>query len=183
MKEKYLGFIAAVVVISIVFFMWSTNIVNSKSLQIRRLDAQIRRAQERLNSAKVLNEQLAQVSRVIENVLTTDREFRSVEINALVRELAELADHYQIAVYSLSPRSAFSGREIVEHQFIMDVMATYVQLGQFMTALESFDQIIRVNKLDVKPQDTPFEFIVDGEPVTQYRVNIEISAFKIVKEG
>lgn len=183
MKEKYLGFIAGLIVISIVFFMWSTSIYNNKTTQIRRLDLQIRRAQERLNSAKVLNEQLGEVSRVIENVLTTQRDFEADEINILVKDFAELADRYKIAIYSLTPRSAFTGRNVAEQQFVMDVMATYVQLGQFMTELESFDQIIRVNKLDVKPQDTPYEFLVDGEPVTQYRVQLEISAFKIVKEG
>ena len=184
MKERYLILIGAIAIITFLFFYSANAIISNRTTQIRRVDVQIRRAQERLNSAKVMDEQLSQVSRVIENTLVQQRTFSPDEINAFVRKLAEIADRYKIAVYSLIPRPTHSPPNLVEHQFVLDIMCTYVQLGQFLTQIESLDYIVRVNTLDVKPirsGETGFE--VDGEIVTQYRTIVELSVFKIVKEG
>ena len=184
MKERYLILLGAIAIVAFFFIYTANAMINNKLTDIRRVDRDIRRAQERLNSAKVMDEQLSQVSRVIENTLVSERFFSPDEINSFVRYLAEIADRYKIAVYSLLPRAAHSPASLIEHQFVMDIMCTYVQLGQFLTKIESMDYVVKVNTLDVKPvrsTDTPFE--VGGEVVTQYRVIIELSVFKIVKEG
>lgn len=186
MRERYLILIGAVAVVALLFFYSANSMISSKVTSINRVDRSIRRAQERLNSAKVMDEQLSQVSKVIENSLTEKRSFDSDEINGLVRHFAELADKHQIAVYSLLPRASHSSSpNLIEHNFVMDIMCTYVQLGRFMTQIESMDYIIKVNTLDVKPvrggRETDFE--QDGEVVTQYRVILELSLFKIVKEA
>lgn len=185
MKEKYLILLGAIAIVTFFFFYSANTLISNKTTEIRRVDANIRRAQERLNSAKVMDEQLSQVSRVIENTLVEVRSFTSDEINYFVRYLAEIADRYQIAVYSSIPRAAHSRADRVEHQFVMDIMCTYVQLGQFLTQIESMDYIVKVNTLDVRPvrSGAEAEFKVDGEPVTQYRVILELSVFKIIKEG
>ncbi|MBW6515487.1 MAG: type 4a pilus biogenesis protein PilO [Candidatus Cloacimonetes bacterium] len=184
MKQRYLILLGAIVIVTFLFIYSANAMINNKTRDIRRIDAQIRRAQERLNSAKVMDEQLSQVSRVIDNTLISEQSFSPEEINAFVRTLAELADRNQIAVFSLIPRSAHSPANLVEHQFVMDIMCTYVQLGRFLTRIESLDYIVKVNTLDVKPvRSGVTELEVDGELVTQYRVIVELSVFKIVKEG
>ncbi len=186
MKEKYLIFIGAVAVITFFFFYSANTMVANRVRDINRYDRNIRRAQERLNSAKVMDEQLSQVSRVIDNTLTTERNIPSDEINELVRFFAELADKHKIAVYSLVPRSTHSGSIYqLEHTFVMDIMCTYVQLGRFLTEIESMDYIIKVNTLDIRPvrgaRETGFK--EDGEAVTQYRTIMHLSVYKIVKEA
>lgn len=184
MREKYLILIAGIAVIAFLFIYSANAFVSSKQHEINRYDRAIRRAQERLNSAKVMDEQLSQVSRVIENTLVTERVFAPEEINDFVRTLAEIADRYKIAVYSLIPRTAHSPANQIEHQFVMDIMCTYVQMGQFLTMIESMDYIIKVNTLDVKPvRGTETGFKENDELVTQYRVILDLSVFKIVKEG
>lgn len=183
MKEKYFILIGAIAVVTFFFFYSANTIISNKTRDIRLIDRNIRRAQERLNSAKVMDEQLSQVSRVIENTLVTQRTFSPDEINYFVRILAELADKNKIAVYSLIPRAAHSPANLLEHQFVMDIMCTYVQLGQFLTKIESLDNIVKVNTLDVKPVRSDTGIEIAGEVVTQYRVIVELSVFKIVKEG
>ncbi len=185
MKDRYLILIGAIAVVTFFFFFSANSLINNRITEIRRVDRNIRRAQERLNSAKVMDGQLSQVSRVIDNTLINERVFTAEEINYFVRHLAEIADRYKIAVYSLVPRPTHSQTNQIEHQFTLDIMCTYVQLGQFLTQIESMDYIIKVNTLDVKPVRGGEEAGVeqDGETVTQYRTIIDLSVFKIVKEG
>lgn len=184
MKEKYIILIGSILVIGIIFFLTSTNMINDKLDRIQRIDRVIRRDQERLNSAKVMDEQLSQVSRVIDNVLTEERLFTAEEINYFVRYFAELADKHKIAVHNSMPRSVHSTGSLVEHQFTMELMCTYVQLGRFLTEIEGMDHIIKVNTIDANPirrEEGGFEF--EGDVQTQYRVILDLSAFKIIKEA
>ena len=64
----------------------------------------------------------------------------------------------------------------------MELVCTYVQLGQFLSELESLDNISTIKTLQVNPikedkkqQNTKNE--------TKYRVNLELSVFKVVKES
>lgn len=183
MREKYIILIAAVLLIGILFFLTATNMVNNKLDAISRGDRVIRREQEMLNSAKVMDEQLSQVSRVIDNSLTDSAAFTADQINWFVRKFAELADKHEIAVFSSMPRPVHTGSNLVEHQFTMDIMCTYVKLGRFLTEIEAMDHIIRLNTIDTKPirgEDSGLE--VDGDRVTQYRVILELSALKIIRE-
>lgn len=186
MKEKYLIFLGVIAVVAVIFFYTSSNMIGATMNDIERIDRVIRRDQERLNSAKVMDEQLAQVSRVIDNTLVDPqvREFSATEINSFVRRLAELADKHKIAVYSSRPRSVHAPGNLLEHQFTMDIMCTYVQLGRFLTELEALDNIVRVNTIDTNPvRDDDAGFEEEGEVHTQYRVILELSAFKIIKEA
>jgi hypothetical protein len=184
MREKYLILLGVIVVVTLAFFYSANTIISNRTVDIRRVDRNIRRAQERLNSAKVMDEQLSQVSKVIENTLTSDRFFSAEEINEFVRLLAEFADRHQIAVHSLVPRPMFSAANRIEHQFVMDFMCTYVQMGRFLTMIESMDHVIKVNTLDVRPERRPEQAVdSESEQVTKYRVILELSIFKIVKEA
>ncbi len=183
MKDKYLILIGSIAIVTFFFFYSANSFISNKLLEIRRVDRSIRRAQERLNSAKVMDEQLSQVSRVIDNTLGEERFFLPEEINFFVKTLADVADRYEIAVYSLIPRPTHVRTNLVEHQFVMDIMCTYVQLGQFLTMIERMDYIIKVNTLDVKPVGGDSGREVDDEIVTQYRVIVDLSTYKIVKEG
>jgi Tfp pilus assembly protein PilO len=183
MRDKYLILIGSIAVVAFFFFYSASALISERSLQIRRTDRDIRRAQERLNSAKVMDGQLSQVSRVIENTLVDQRFFSPEEINSFVKTLAEIADRYKIAVYSLVPRPSHTTTNLMQHQFVMDIMCTYVQLGQFLTMIERMDYVIKLNTLDVKPIGGDAGLKVNDEIVTQYRVIIDLSVYKIIKEG
>jgi hypothetical protein len=138
--------------------------------------------QEQLNSAKVLNQDLRDVANVIENSLTESRELSIAEANDFVRELASFADRYNISVLGLTPRAFFAQNRILEQQFSIELECTYVQLGQYLTAIESYDYLIKVNTLEVRPQSEKFAEI-DGVRQTLYRVVLDLSIFKIVREA
>jgi hypothetical protein len=138
--------------------------------------------QEQLNSAKVLNQDLREVASVIDNSLTDARELSIAEANEFIRELASFADLYNISVLGLTPRAFFAQNRILERQFSIELECTYVQLGQYLTAIESYDYLIRVNTLEVRPQADKFAEI-DGNRQTLYRVVLDLSIFKIVREA
>ncbi len=55
MRERYLIFILCILLITILFFMFTINSVTAKQHKIKELDRKIKTAQEKLNSARIMN--------------------------------------------------------------------------------------------------------------------------------
>jgi len=184
MKQKYLLLFCLMILTAILFFYFSNNMINSKIKQIARYDKRIKVEQEKLNSAKVLNEQLQQVAKVIENSISDEDKFTTDEANAFIKRLATLADKYKIAVHSLVPKVITTlSRRYAEHLYTMQLNCTFVQLGQFLSDLEGFDNIIKIRTIDVRPLTDDKKTQYDDALETHYKVTLELSTFKIVKEA
>lgn len=184
MKQKYLILFCVMILSMLCFFYFSTNSISKKIDKIGVYDRAIKKDQDKLNSAKVLNEQLQEVSKVIMQSMTDDKDFAPAEINDFVKKLATLADHYKIAITSLSPKVVSSGRRnFIEQQYTMVLNSTFVQMGEFLSQLESFDHIIKVKALDVSPIKIDRQGGEASELATRYRITIELSTFKIIKEA
>ncbi|RLC50229.1 MAG: hypothetical protein DRZ79_04725 [Candidatus Cloacimonadota bacterium] len=185
MKHKYLILFAAMILVAMVFFYFSSQSINAKIVKIKKYDKRIKVEQERLNSAKVLNEQLKQVSQVIYNSITTDKNFSPEEVNKFTKELADLADKYKIAVHALFPKAVSNAEtHFLKQQYTMELVCTYVQLGKFLSDLESFNHIIKVKTLEVQPlAKTKSESSSTENNETRYKVTLELSVIKILKEA
>jgi Tfp pilus assembly protein PilO len=185
MRQQYLILLAVMIVISILFFHYSSVIITQKINNIDKYDKRIKIEQEKLNSAKVLNEQLRDVSRVIIGSISSERKFDADEIGLFTKSLYDMAEKYKFAVHSYSHKdiSSLSG-SFVEHLYSMELNCTFVQLGKFLTELEALDQIIKIKTLDVVPNASKGnkEVLLDGQE-TRYKVTIELSTIKIVKEA
>ena len=183
MKQRYLLLLFVMILSTICFFYFSTTSVNAKINMIDKYDEAIKVEQEKLNSAKVINDQLQEVSKVIMRSMTNENEFAIDDVNAFVKKLADLADKYKISIDSVSPKVVASDKShLVEQKYTLSVVCTFIQMGQFLSELESFDHIIKVNTLDVRPvkedKNTIFDEIID----TRYKVTFELSVFMIIKE-
>lgn len=183
-KQRYLLLLFVMILSTICFFYFSTNSIKTKIEKIDKYDEAIKVEQEKLNSAKVINDQLQEVSKVIMLSMTTEKEFAIEDVNAFVRQLASLADKYKISIDSLSPKVVSSDKSyLVEQEYSLSVVCTFIQMGQFLSELESFDHIIKLNTLDVRPvkedKTQTFDEIID----TRYKVTFELSVFMIIKEA
>ena len=183
MKQRYLLLLFVMILSTICFFYFSTNSVKAKIEKIDKYDEAIKEEQEKLNSAKVINDQLQEVSKVIMQSMTNEKEFAIEDVNAFVKKLADLADKYKISIDSVSPKVVASDKShLVEQKYTLSVVCTFIQMVQFLSELESFDHIIKVNTLDVRPvkedKNTIFDEIID----TRYKVTFELSVFMIIKE-
>lgn len=184
MKQRYLLLLFVMILSSLSFFYFSTNSVKAKISKINRYDEAIKEEQEKLNSAKVLNKQLKEVSKVIVQSMTTESEFKTDEVNSFVKQLADLSDRYEIPINSINPKVIAAEKSyLVEQEYSLSIVCTFVQLGQFLSELESFDHIIKIKTLDVRPvkekKGTAFDEIIE----TRYKVSFELSVFKIIKEA
>ncbi len=183
-KQRYLLLLFVMILSTICFFYFSTNSIKTKIEKIDKYDEAIKVEQEKLNSAKVINDQLQEVSKVIMRSMTNEKEFAIEDVNAFVRQLANLADKYKISIDSLSPKVVSSDKSyLVEQEYSLSVVCTFIQMGQFLSELESFDHIIKLNTLDVRPvkedKTQTFDEIID----TRYKVTFELSVFMIIKEA
>jgi Tfp pilus assembly protein PilO len=79
------------------------------------------------------------------------------------------------------PKDVFSSANLVEQQYTMELNCTYVQMGKFLSQLESLDHIIKINHLEVKPIYDRSTQQIEGK-ATMYTVTIELSVFKVLKE-
>lgn len=190
MKQKYLIFTLAMILIAVLFFTLSGALIGKKVNKIGQLDRSIKIAQEKLNSAKVMDQQLSQFSLIIDNSLTKDKSFTFEEVNAFVKNLADLADQNKIAVLAIYPKEIQSSLNLVEQQYIMELNTTYVQLGQFLGHLEALDNIVKINMLDVMPlteadtgQAGSKTGVVTGPRIARYKVALELSVFKVQREA
>jgi Tfp pilus assembly protein PilO len=188
MKQKYLIFSVAMVIIAILFFVLSSSMIGGKVTKINELDGKIKVAQEKLNSAKVMDQELSQFSLIIDNSLTKQKTFSPEEINAFVKNLADLADVNKIGVLAIYPKEIQSSLHIVEQQHIMELNTTYVQLGQFLANLEALDNIVKINTLDVMPLTEAESSKRQNQAATvskvaRYKVAIELSVFKVQREA
>ncbi len=185
MKQRYLLLLLIIIALSVGFLYSSSEMMKAKHKNIRKIDKKIKKKQEILNSAKVLNEQLSQVSKVIKNSITDEREFSSAESNAFVKKLADVADHFKMAVINIVPKVSYSAKRFVEQEYTLEVTGTYVQLGRYLSSLESLDRIIKITDIDVRPMKKARDEIVDpnkkAEP--RYRIAIQLLTVKIVKES
>lgn len=185
MRANYLVLTLLMALVTLLFFTTSASMINKNLTRIDRKDREIRREQDKLNSAKVLNDELKEVSLVIRNSLTQNRELSTDEASEFLRELSELATKLSIAVHSIFPRVAMTNNATrsIEQLYTMDIECTYVQMGQFLASLESYDYIVKVNTLEVRPQTDKFRETENGTREVLYKVILELSIFKIVKEA
>lgn len=182
MKQKYLILLLTVVLISFGIFSFSGMMIKKEIKRINKIDKKIKINQEKLNSAKILNQELSQVSKIIVNTLTDQKELSISEANLFIKELADLCNRFRISIVGMYPKVSYEKNKVLEQQFTVEIECTYVQLGQFLTSLEAYDYILKVNSLDVRPISGNKDLQkLNGE--TLYRMSIELSIFKIVKEA
>jgi len=185
MRQHYLILLAIMIMVSILFFHFSTQIISDKISSIEKYDERIKVEQEKLNSAKVLNEQLRQVSRVILGSITTDKKFDADEIGTFTKQLYDIAEKYKFPIvnYSHKDISSLNG-SFLEHLYTMELNCTFVQLGKFLTDMEALDNIIKIKTLDVvQYQARGKSEVISAGADTRYKVTIELSTFKIIKEA
>ncbi|PID28701.1 MAG: hypothetical protein CSB55_03995 [Candidatus Cloacimonadota bacterium] len=185
LKQKYTLLILFSILLTAVLISWGGTLTKKRIRQIKRIDKKIKTQQEMLNSAKVLNNQLQQVSKVIKNSITNEEHFSAEEVNDFVEHLAQIADEYHIAVAGVIPKETFtnSNRTLLEEQYNLELQATYVQLGLFLSRLESLDHILKVKTLDVRPASINNEIVSENSDETVYRVILELISAKIKKEA
>ena len=185
MKEKYFVMILAMVLIAVLFFMVSTRMINSKLNQIEQYDKKIKTAQEKLNSARIMDQQLSQFALIIDNSLTKKKSFSIEEVNNFIKKLGDLADQNKIALIRLTDKEVFSSSKLVERSFILELNSTYVQLGQFLGDIEALDNIVKVNAIDVTPSTDNLnkDKKKTGLQESRYKVILELSVLKVFKEA
>ena len=183
MREKYLIFILCILLVTILFFVFTVNSINVNRNKIRTLDNKIKTAQEQLNSARIMNQQLSQFARIIDNSLTREASINFDEINAFKTRIGELADQRSITINKLSDSNKFSLPGLVETTYTMEMEATYVQIGQFISDLEAMDNIIKIHALDISPLAVSDKEVTVANAPNRYRVTIELSVFKVKREA
>jgi Tfp pilus assembly protein PilO len=186
MRKQYIIFLLVIALVSVLFFLISGSMINAKINKISSVDKKIKKAQEKLNSAKIMNEQLSQFTMIIRNSLTNDKQFTPTEVNSFVKQLATMCDQYKIAIVSIYPKAVFSSASMLEQQYTLELNCTYIQTGQFLSELEGMDNIIKINTLEVTPimvQDASKTGKSNIGQATRYKVTLELAIFKVIKEA
>lgn len=182
MKEKYLAFILVMVLLTVLFFTLAANTMTGNLKRISEYDSKIKTAQEKLNSARIMDEQLSQFSMIIDNSLSKAPTFSFDEINAFKKQIGDMANDNRITINKLSDSNKFSLPGLIESTYNMELEGSYVQMGQFIADLESLDNIIKIHYIDVSPTQAAKDKSVTTDGVSRYRITIELSIFKVKKE-
>ncbi len=183
MREKYIIFTLLMLAFAVGFFMISSKIITEKLQVIEETDQKIKVAQEKLNSARILDQQLSQFAMIIDNSLTKSGSFSFDEVNEFKKTIGELAHQRSISLTKLVDSKKFSLPNLIETTYTIEMEATFVQTGQFVSDLEALDNIIKIHSIDITPaQENDKDKANDKTSVSKYRVSIELSVFKVKKE-
>lgn len=184
MKERYMILIAVIVLATVLFFMVTGNSVKGKVSRIRELDNKIKVAQEKLNSARIMDEQLSQFALIIDNSLSKSGGFTFDEINAFKKRIGELAHERKITINKLADSNKFSLPGLLETTYSLELEGTFVQMGQFVSDIEALDNIIKIQALDISPAQMSDKNMKTADTsVSRYRITMELSIFKVKKEA
>ncbi len=181
MREKYLIFVLLMVLMSVLFFVMTSNSVKHNMAQVEKLDAKIKTAQEQLNSARIMDQQLSQFAMIIDNSLTKTPSFSFDEINDFKTMIGQLADQRSIQINKLSDSNKFSLPGLIETTYNVELEASYVQIGQFISDLEALDHVLKIHALDVSPAQVSEKQSKEQGTTNRYRVTLEMSIFKVKK--
>lgn len=183
MKERYTIMVLVILLTAVIFFTLSSSMLKSSLDKISDYDNRIKTAQEKLNSARILEEQLSQFALIIDNSLTKEGAFSFDEINEFKRRIGEMAHQRSISITRLSDSNKFSFPGLIETTYSMELEATYVQVGQFISDIEAMDNLIKIHALDISPaqvSNTQRDQSTGGP--NRYRVTLELSIFKVKRE-
>ncbi|MDD4309476.1 MAG: type 4a pilus biogenesis protein PilO [Candidatus Cloacimonetes bacterium] len=182
MRDKYLIIVLLIILVGVAFFMLAATSVSHTKDKIKQLDSQIKTAQEQLNSARIMDQQLERFAMIIDNSLTKTATFSFDEVNDFKTKIGQLADQRNITINKLSDSNKFSLPGLIESTYNLELEATYVQLGAFISDLEALDNILKIHALDISPtQVSDKEVRAAGAP-NRYRMTLELSIFKVKKE-
>lgn len=183
MRERYLILIIIMLGASVAFYMLTADTLAKNLSRIESIDQEIKVNQEKLNSARIMDQELSQFAMIINNSLTQNRQFSIDEINEFKTIIGKMAHERNISINKLSDTSKWSLPNLIENTFNMELEATYVQIGQFISDLESQDNIIKIQSLDISPAQVSDKEEVSADTPSRYRVLLEISIFKVKKEA
>lgn len=184
MREKYIVFILLMVLITVLVFSSSVSNLNSNLKKVRDYDNRIKVSQEKLNSARIMDEQLSQFALIIDNSLSKSGGFTFEEINQFKKRIGELAHERKITIDKLSDSNKFSLPGLLETTYNLELEATFVQMGQFLSDLEALDNIIKIHSIDITPAQIQENRVrTQDTSVSKYRILIELSIFKVKKEA
>jgi Tfp pilus assembly protein PilO len=169
------------IVLSVAFFMLTANNVKQNIDKIEQLDSKIKIAQEQLNSARIMDQQLSQFALIIDNSLTKTPGFSFDEINDFKTMIGQLADQRSIQINKLSDSNKFSLPGLIESTYNLELEASFVQIGQFISDLEALDHILKIHALDVSPAQVSDKQTPVAGAANRYRVTLELSIFKVKK--
>ena len=193
MKGGNLVLIAGIVLLATIFFPPGAVLARRQLEEVARQDSLIKSTLGKLNSARILDQQLSQFRGILIQNLTNDRAFSEDDLRTFSQELARLVAQNQLEPYQrdAAPKTAWleianqqSGTGMAEAVCRLDLTGTFAQMGQFIAELEALDQLVRINYLDISPlQPEEIEQPEDPESPDSYLIALEFSLLKVVKGG
>ncbi len=193
MKGGNLVLIAGIVLLAALFFTTGARLVQPQLEEVERQDSLIRSTLGKLNSARILDQQLSQFHGILIQNLTNTPAFAEEELRAFSKDLARLVAQNQLEPHQRDPAQKTAWLEIANQQSgtgmaeavcRLDLTGTFAQMGQFIAELEALDQLVRINYLDISPlQPEEIEQPEDPESPANYLIALEFSLLKVVKGG
>lgn len=191
MKGGYLVLIAGIVLLATIFFTTGAVLARRQLEEVARQDSLIKSTLGKLNSARILDQQLSQFRGILIQNLTNDRAFSEDELRTFSQELARLVAQNQLEPYQRDAATKTAWLEIApkhpepgmaETTCSLHLRGTFARMGQFIAELEALDQIVRIRYLDISPvQPEEIEQPEDPESPDSYLIALEFSLLKVVK--
>ena len=184
--QKEILLILLLIVITVGFWYYGSNILNNKLSEIDRLDEEIARKQEELISAEIINQELDEVVKLIE------RNLASSEGDSLLKEdtipflkyLTPIMKKYEIVLLGIEPKLAdiTIADRFVRTPYSLKILCTFSQFGQFLSTLERSERLSSVEEFTINNEVSELFTPKPNRTLEQHEISMLVTTVTLLKE-
>lgn len=183
MKRNITGYVLLLIFAGTLFHLFS-NLVVTKPVEIRELDAEIKFQQEKLISAQILASELNRVSSLItRNLADTKSDERTQEasldfLGSLIERLDKLG--VEITAMKALPHER-NIRGYIRTPYFVGFQGSYEQFGRFVSSLEQDTRLVVLEYFKVDNNLTRLNFAKTFDDLKTHDFEIKMSTLTLVK--
>lgn len=146
--------ILILLLLGVAYYSYDNFVYRSKVQQIKRLDKQIEKENERLIAAQILDQELSAVARLLQENLATSVNDDLVQGSAVsfLKFLTQTLNAIDIELLSIQPKMTKRSKngDFLETTYNVQIYCNYKKFGQLVNRIEKSDRIIWVRYYEVR---------------------------------
>lgn len=188
-KKVQIGIIVLLVTI-IVGFLWYDSIITNKSQQVKDLEIDYQKKQDKLNRIYAMRPHLQELRENVAMLNTKLDSLRSIfpdqkEVPTLVKDIVRVAHKSGITANKYTPKTPIVKEHYIENIDSVRVTGGYHELATFFNYLAGFEMIINLTDVNIKTNPLIQTYIKNykdyGEEIKSLEASFNMTTFSSKK--
>lgn len=172
-----------VLVLTLAFYYTFNWVYGEKPADIRYLDKEIAKLNERLITAQILSNELDRVYNLFEENLAEKKtdDVAGAASMEFLNTLTTTLDSLGITTIFMRPKPRISGYNSIEIPYDLEIRCNFKQFGVLMAKLESSMRLVQVNEFHIKNGIERLKNTRDERILSEQNIELKISTLTLLK--